>query len=190
MGFKQLAIAGSLVANVVMGGALLYVQGQIKVRDAINFIPNGTTSGAVVQVNGITEIQAYTVACTATGGNVKVGAGAAAGAKYDTCIMPSILSTTGAIKEISVAVSGSEVAAGIDCGFVKGRVSGTGSSFTNLGNVATGTGIIFRFGTGSLRWNPADYIKCGTLTTLGPSGTSGKGFSAKLRVELYDDQSE
>lgn len=183
MGFKQLAIAGSLVANVVMGGALLYVQGQIKVRDAINFVPNGTTSGAVFQVNGVTELQAYTVACTATGGNVKVSGGA----KYDTCLMPPILTTTGAIKEVSLAVIGSETAVGIDCGFVKGRVSGTGTSFTNLGNFATGTGLVFRFSTGSLRWNSADYIKCGTLSTLG--GT-GKGFSAKLRVELYDDQSE
>lgn len=183
---KTVSLATFGLAGVALGTALTLTLTTLTTQ-RVNFTQSGTYSGAVIQVNGITEIQAYTVACTATGGNVKVGAGAAAGAKYDTCIMPPILSTTGAIKEISVAVSGSETAVGIDCGFVKGRVSGTGTSFTNLGNVATGTGIVFRFSTGSLRWNSADFIKCGTLSTL---GGSGRGFSGKLRVELYDDQSE
>lgn len=184
--FTSLGISGTATIAGLATLALVTISNTLTLMKPVNFTPDGTSSGAVIQVNGVTEIQAYTVSCTATGGNVKVSGGA----KYDTCIMPAILSTTGAIKEISVAVSGSEVAAGIDCGFVKGRVSGTGTAFTNLGNVNTGTGIIFRFGTGSLRWNPADFIKCGTLTTLGPAGTSGKGFSGKLRVELYDDQSE
>lgn len=179
---KTVSLATFGLAGVALGTALTLTLTTLTTQ-RVNFTQSGTYSGAVIQVNGITEIQAYTVACTATGGNVKVNGGA----KYDTCIMPPILSTTGAIKEISVAVSGSETAVGIDCGFVKGRVSGTGTAFTNLGNVNTGTGIVFRFSTGSLRWNSADFIKCGTLSTL---GGSGKGFSGKLRVELYDDQSE
>jgi hypothetical protein len=183
---KSVTLAGFGLAGAALGVAATLTL-QTLTTEVVNFVPDGTTSGAVIQVNGVTEIQVHTVSCTATGGNVKVGAGAAAGAKYDTCIMPPILTTTGAIKEVSVAVVGSETAVGIDCGFVKGRVSGTGAAFTNLGNVNTGTGLIFRFGTGSLRWNSADYIKCGTLSTL---GGSGKGFSAKLRVQFYDDQSE
>lgn len=182
---KSGTLAAFGLAGVALGSALTLTLTTLT-TETVNFVQDGSNSGAVIQVNGITELQAYTVACTATGGNVKVSGGA----KYDTCIMPPILSTTGAIKEVSLAVIGSEAANGIDCGFVKGRLSGTGTSFTNLGNVNTGTGLIFRFGTGSLRWNPADFIKCGSLSTIGPDGTSGKGFSAKLRVELYDDQSE
>lgn len=180
---KTVALAGFGLAGVALGTALTLTLTTLTVKQAINFTPTGSTSGAVIQVNGITEIQAYTVACTATGGNVKVSGGA----KYDTCIMPPILSTTGAIKEVSFAGSGSESVVGIDCGFVKGRNSGTGTSFQNLGNIVSGTGVIARFATGSLRWNSAEYIKCGTLSTL---GGAGKGFSGKLRVELYDDQSE
>ena len=156
----------------------------------LNFVTNGSESGTVLKDNGTVSFATRIVTCTATGGNVKVGAGAAAGAKYDTCLMQNPLSTTGAIQSVSLMVSGSEVAAGIDCGFVKGAVSGTGTSFTNIGNVATGTGLTFTFGTGSLQWNAVDYIKCGTLTTLGPSGTSGLGFSAKLRVQYFDTTAE
>lgn len=155
-----------------------------------DFITNGSQSGVVLKDNGTVTLATRIVTCTATGGNVKVGAGAAAGAKYDTCLMPPLLTTTGAITRIDLMVSSSEVAAGIDCGFVKGAVSGTGTSFQNIGNVATGTGLTFTFGSGSLQWNTADYIKCGTLTTLGPSGTSGKGFAAKLRVQYFDTTAE
>lgn len=182
LGVSGTATLATLVATTVTL-ATVSITSNLTLSKKVNFVQDGTNTGVVLQVNGVTEVQAFTVACTATGGNVKVSGGA----KYDTCIMPPLLTTTGAIKEVSVAVSGSESAVGIDCGFVKGRVSGTGTSFTNLGNVATGTGLIFRFGTGSLRWNSADFIKCGTLATL---GGSGRGFSGKLRVELYDDQSE
>lgn len=180
---KTVALAGFGLAGVALGTALTLTLTTLTVKQAINFTPTGTTSGAVIQVNGVTQYQAYTVACTATGGNVKVSGGA----KYDTCIIPPILTTTGAIKEISFAGIGSETVVGLDCGFVKGRNSGTGTSFQNLSNIVTGTGVIARFSTGSLRWNSADYIKCGTLSSLGSAGT---GFSGKLRVELYDDPSE
>lgn len=163
-----LTIAGATLTNV------------LTLQKTINFTPDGTSSGVVIQVNGVTEIQAYTVPCTATGGNVKVSGGA----KYDTCIIPPILSSTGAIKEISLMVGNSPNALPIDCGFVKGRLSGTGTAFQNLGNTSTATGGIIRFSTGSLRWNSADYIKCGTLTT------PNTAFSANLRVEFYDDRSE
>lgn len=170
-----------VLAGLTLGaGVALSVVGSLKIRDQINFTPNGTTSGAVIQVNGVTEIQAYTVPCTATGGNVKVSGGA----KYDTCIIPPILSSTGAVKELSLMVGNSPNALPFDCGFVKGRVSGTGTAFTNLGNVSTGTGLTFRFATGSLRWNSADYIKCGTLTS------PNSAFTGYLRAEFYDDRAE
>lgn len=119
--------------------------------------------------------------CSSTGGNVKVSGGA----KYDTCIAASPLTTTGSIARISLEVTGSHAAYPIDCGFVKGIASGTGTAFVNMGNVSTGSGLTFLYGTGSLRWNPVDYIKCGTLTTVNSSA-----LDASLRVEYYDDQSE
>lgn len=149
-----------------------------------NFITNGSQSGVVLKDNGTVVFATRIVTCTATGGNVKVGAGAAAGAKYDTCLMQNPLSTTGAIKRIDLMISASPVAAGIDCGFVKGAVSGTGTSFTNLGNIATGTGLTLTFSTGSLQWNSVDYIKCGTLTV--PTTP----FAAKLQVEYFDTTAE
>lgn len=170
----------SVLAATIAAGVALFVRGPLQVQGPINVTPNGTSTGAVVQVNGVTEIQAYTVPCTATGGNVKVNNGA----KYDTCIMPPILTTTGAIKEVSLHTPTSPNALPMDCGFVKGRVSGTGSAFQNLGNFSTASGSIYRFATGSLRWNSADYIKCGTLTT------PNSAFTGYLRVEFYDDRSE
>lgn len=151
----------------------------------LNFVTNGSQSGAVVKDNDTVAFATRTVTCTATGGNVKVGAGAAAGAKYNTCIAANPLSTTGSIQSVSLMISaGPVVAAGFDCGFVKGLVSGTGTSFTNLGNIASGTGLTFTFGTGSLQWNSVDYIKCGTLTNPGP------GFAAKLRIQYFDTTAE
>jgi len=179
---------GTTALLALSAGVMLYVAGKLNVRDAVNFASqNGTQSGAVIQVEGVTEIQAYTIPCTATGGNVKVGAGAAAGAKYDTCIIPPLLSSTGAIKEISLHVVNSPFVVGVDCSYVKDRVSGTGSAFIGTSNITTATGGIFRvFGSGAVtsRWNSADFIKCGTLAD--PTSS----FSAKLRVEFYDDQSE
>jgi len=150
----------------------------------LDFRTNGSQSGAVIKDNGTVAFATRIVTCTGTGGNVKVGAGAAAGAKYDTCIVKNPLTTTGSIQSISLMVSASPVAVGVDCGFVKGLVSGTGTSFTNLGNIATGTGLTFTFGTGSLQWNSADYIKCGTL------GTPTTSFAAKLRVQYFATTAE
>lgn len=150
----------------------------------LNFVTNGSQSGAVVKDNGTVAYATRIVTCTGTGGNVKVGAGAAAGAKYDTCIIPPLLSTTGAIQRLDLMVSASPSVVGIDCGFVKGLVSGTGTSFTNLGNMATATGLTLTFSTGSLQWNSLDYIKCGTL------GTPTTSFAAKLRVQYFDTTAE
>jgi hypothetical protein len=146
----------------------------------LNFVTNGSQSGAVVKDNGTVAFGTRIVTCTGTGGNVKVSGGA----KYDTCIVANPLTTTGAIQSISLMVSASPVAVGIDCGFVKGLNSGTGTAFTNLGNMATGTGLTLTFSTGSLQWNPVDYIKCGTL------GTPTTSFAAKLRVQYFDTTSE
>ena len=146
----------------------------------LDFKTNGSQSGVVLKDNGTVALATRIVDCTGTGGNVKVSGGA----KYNTCIVGNPLTTTGAIQSISLMVSASPVAVGVDCGFVKSLSSGTGTAFTNLGNVATATGLTLTFSTGSLQWNSADYIKCGTL------GTPTTSFAAKLRVQYFDTTAE
>lgn len=184
--YSNLRLRGTLTVAGLTTLALVTITNTLTLRKSINFTPNGTTSGAVVQVNGVTEIQAYTIPCVATGGNVKVSNGA----KYDTCYLPNPLGSTGAIKELSLMVVNSPNVLGVDCSFVKARVSGSGAPVVGVfNNIQTATGSIYRYtaGSGSIvvpRWNSADAIKCGTLTT------PNSAFSAYLRAEFYDDRSE
>lgn len=182
MGFKQLAIAGSLVANVVMGGALLYVQGQVKVRDAINFVPNGTTTGALLQVNGVTEDQIWSVPCSATGGNVKTSydGTTGTGAKYNTCLSAMPFTTTGALTYINLSCGSVPKALAGDLSIVKGRVAGSGVSLRNFGDITLGTGATFNFGTGVTMVAPSDFVKFNTLTT------PGSAVDCKLRLRGFD----
>ncbi len=146
----------------------------------LGFTTNGTQTGVVLKDATTTAFATKYFDCTGTGGNVKVSGGV----KYDMCIVPPQLTTTGSIMRISLMISASPSVVGIDCGFVKGRVSGTGTSFVNLNDKASSTGAIITYGTGAMRWNPADYIKCGTL------GTPTSSFAAKLKVDYFDDTSE
>lgn len=159
----------------------------------VTFTTNGTNSGVTLQDAGTVSIASYTVACTGTGGDVKVDVngtlaptGATGGAKYDTCLIPPLLSTTGAITRLSLMISAApaNTTQGIDCGFTKVRRGGTGTNIQNLNNIITATGAYAMFGTGTIRWNKADFIKCGMLTN--PTSS----FAAKLKVEYFDDTSE
>ncbi len=169
------------VKLALYAGGLLTAAAGIGLTGVVNFAaPNGTSSGAILQLAGTTVKQIYQTDCTGTGGNVKVSNGA----KYDTCIMPNPLSTSGAIQSISLMVSANPASAALDCGFVKARLGGSGSAVTNLNSIGASSGALAYFGTGTLRWNGADFLKCGTLTD--PTSS----FAAKLRVEFYDDTSE
>lgn len=144
----------------------------------LGFTTNGTQSGVVIKDSTTTTIASYTVDCTATGGSL------ANVARYDTCYMPPLLTTTGAIKAIYLMTSAVPKAVGFDCSFVKGRKQGTGTVIQNTNNWAASTGAILTFSTGSLRWNSADSIACKTLNT--PTSS----FAGKLKVEYFDDTSE
>lgn len=130
----------------------------------IDFQTNGSQTGVVLKDNGTVAFATHTVTCTATGGNVKVNNMA----KYDTCISPQFskfgFGSGVLLAEFSsLEIGNSPTVVGIDCGFVKAAVSGTGTSLVN--NFQTSTGGIVRFNTGTtIVVNGADYIKCGTLT--------------------------
>ncbi len=184
-----LAMSGVPVGSLITGGNLyfdttnnaspaIYV-GTKQVMGVsaggLNFTTNGTASGVVLKDNGIVAFASRTVNCVGTGGLTGV---------YDTCLIPPLLTTTGSITRLSLMVSASPVSVGIDCGFTKAVHTSTGTVFTNFNNVSTGSGSIANFGTGAIRWNSADFIKCGTL------GTPTAAFSAKFKVDYFDDTSE
>lgn len=140
----------------------------------LGFTTNGTQSGVVLKDGTITAIASRTVACVGTGGVVN----------YDVCRMPNPLGNTGSVVRVALMVAASPKVVGLDCGFSKAVQTQTGTVFTNLNNVQSSTGSIFVFGTGSVRWNGADAIKCGTI------GVPTTSFSAKLKVDYFDDTSE
>lgn len=171
--FTSLGIKGTIA---VAGVATL---ASIAATSVVNFTQtDGTSTGAVIQVAGLTRLQTFGVTCTNTGGNVKVSGGA----KYDTCISRSPLSTTGTLVDVSLECGNSPKPYNYDLGFVKGLVSGTGVGITNLNNRATASGSLHTHSTGAYLWNPADYLKLGTLTSV-PT-TSGN--DCKLWVTIQD----
>jgi hypothetical protein len=159
--------------------ALLYVTGILRVNGRVDFAQTGTATGVVLSLNDVTQLQILTIPCTNTGGAVQISNG---GAKYDTCIGASPLTTTGAITAITLACGSVPRPFAYDVSFVKTRQTGTGVALKNLSNLSTGTGVSAHFGTGYTLWNPADLLKLGTLTSV-PT-TSGN--NCQLRVVLHD----
>src|SRR4051794_4078605 len=90
-----LNLASVRIAKVLYVGAAtalsaLYLYGSINVSGTVNSLQTGTNTGSSLQQAGVTVAQfALSKQFTATGGNVKVGAGAAAGAKYKTGFFPT-----------------------------------------------------------------------------------------------------
>lgn len=160
MGFKELAIATSLVANVALGGYLLKVQGSVSIRDSLNFA--GTTStGADLRIGGVSAFRVLPpTACSATGGLTK----------YTTCSISAPFSTTGALLAVDLSCGNVAVSLPGDISFKKSLTSNTGTALTNLDGVTAGTGSteISWFAT-EQRWNSADILTFSTLTT--PTGT-------------------
>lgn len=173
---KTGTLAAFGLAGVALGTALTLTLTSLTTQ-TVNFAPNGTTTGSVIQINGVTEDQIFTTTCTATGGNVKVSNGA----KYNTCITASPYTTTGAITQLEISCGNVPTALPGDLSFVKSRASaGSGAAIQNFSNVSLATGAILNFSTGSTLWNPADFVKFNTLTT------PGSAVDCRLRIRAYD----
>lgn len=170
---KLALVVGTIVTagTGFVGGYFMAPSGSNTVIDA----PSG--KDIVLKLDG-TEILRHVAPATltATGGKVT----------YDTLYLASPLTTTGAIRDVSVQC-GSNVAKPLvgDLGFVKTANTQTGSVFPNFNNVTLGSGAYIYYGSGRILWNPADKIKFGTLTT--PTGTlNTTRYDCKLRVTVED----
>lgn len=141
-----------------------------------NTVINAPASKDIVYQLAGTEIHRETsVACTATGGL----------SVYDTCYLPSPLTTTGAITSITLACGNVVKSLNGDLGFVKSANAASGASLKNFDSVILGTGKTIRFGTGYQIWNPADKLKFATLGT--PTGTlNATRYNCTLRVGVDD----
>lgn len=154
IGVKVLATVGGIAIASVAGIS----------SGVINFsAPNGTSTGAVIQVASVARYQEFPTTCVATGGLTK----------YSMCVARSPYTTTGTL-----------LAAGAECGssfpkslpgdfsFKKNIFSSTGSSITNLDGVTLGSGanVLSQLAVG-LSWNPADLFTFTSLVT--PTGTLG-----------------
>lgn len=154
------------------------VIGAIGLAAGINFAGPAGGPGIVLQQNGVNRLQRFTFPCTNTGG-LELTAGA--GAKYDTCISTSPITTTGAIAGISVECGGVPKPFVYDVSFVKALNTGTGTAITNLNSLTAGSGSFVGVNP-NIVWNPADYLKLGTRTVV--PATSGN--DCVVGVDMYD----
>lgn len=175
-------VVGSL-SSLAVGVVLGVYGGDAVFQRNINFTPDGTTTGAVLQVNGVTEDQILSSTCTATGGNVKTSfdGTTGTGAKYNTCLLANPLTTSGTLFDISIKC-GSAVAKALpgDLSIVKGRTAGSGTALKNFSNVSLGSGAYFLFSTGATVIPGGSFLKFNTLTAPGATA------DCKLRARLYD----
>lgn len=175
-GVKEMAIAASLVANVVMGGYLLKVQGSVSVQNAIE---SSTSTGARLTIGGVDRLRILPpAACVATGGLTGV---------YETCKYNSPYTTTGALLGVFTEC-GLNVAKALtgDVSFKKALHAATGSALPNLDNIVLGSGSYESswFAT-EVAWNPADILTFSTRTT--PTGTlNTTRYDCKMAPIVFD----
>ena len=146
-------------------------------------VDSPTGKDIVYQLAG-TEITRETgVVCTATGGTLEVGT--KGGVKYNTCVIPSPLTTTGALTKVTISCGNVAKALIGTVSFMKTAVGGTGSALPNGRGVTLGTGALIHYGSGYVLWNPADSLKFGTPTV--PTGTlSTTRYNCTMRATIDD----
>jgi hypothetical protein len=162
----------------------LTVWGGIALRGPINVITvAGVASGAVLQTNGVTNVGYVTRPLTMTGGL----------AAYHLSDVKNPLgsSNSGAILGVYIQWIRAPKVIQYDVGFTKCAGTASGSTFSGLNNISSGTGSFKTFvaGSGGLavpRWNSADCVTVQSLTSGGPTA-SGSGY---ITVQYMDDMSE
>lgn len=154
---------GTTALLALNAAVMLYVSGRIQLTREIDFLPDGNSTGAVLQLNGVTAYQRFAVACTSTGGLTK----------YPTCVTASPYSTTGALLDVAIDCGNTLVGMLMSGSFVKSNAATTFGAAV-LRNVTVGSGGIRNrlSQTGSeVLWNPADKIRLHT-TTASPNAAS------------------
>lgn len=173
MGFKNLALAASAVANVAMGGYLLVVQGSASIANRIN-VSSGT--GFIVDVGGTQRFRDYKGTCTNTGGLTT----------YTTCYVAAPETTTGALLGFSLECSNSVPKSVVgDVSFKASLTAASGSVLTNGNNLRIGSGS---YAASTLAqpvvWKPSDYLTYTTLTS--PTATPDCQMWAKAAGKYGD----
>lgn len=163
---STLQIGTSALVALATVTTVLYAYGTLQVKDNINFTPDGTTSGAVLQVNGLTRFQTFPTTCTATGGLT---------GQYSTCYARSPYTTTGSLLAFSFECGNNfAVALPGDVSFKKSLISGSGAPLTNGDNLTLGSGALKPSVLAvPVAFNPADILTFSTRTT--PTGTLSTG---------------
>lgn len=171
---------GGFGLGILATGTVAFFLGSINVQRNVNFTPNGNSTGVVLQLNGVTQQQIFTTACTNTGGLSKYPG---------PCIVRSPLSTTGALTGLSVECAGMNKSLTMSGGFVKSTTSAVGSNgvgFTGLIKTTVGTGAGIRVAVSSganlIHWNPVDILKVQTTTSF-PAG----GIDCIVRATIHDE---
>lgn len=164
-------VAKALVIGAVGAAAALNINGHV------NYTQTGSETGAILQVNGVSRFQRFTVPCTATGGTNGVGG------YYATCLARSPLTTTGVLLGVSVECGNVPQPYAFSGGFVKARANVVGVSFKNFAAAGAGTGKLAAVhSTGAYLWNPADLIKINTATAV----RAASGDNCVLGLDTFD----
>lgn len=159
-------IAKDLVIGALGLAAILNIYGPVNFKQG-----TGTSTGAVLQVDGTNRFQTFSATCTATGGLTN----------YSTCYLSSPLSTTGSLLEVGLECGNVPKQLTGDVSFKKTRLAASGAVLTNLDNIVAGTGSLERsaFAT-EVKWNPADKLTFSTLIT------PGSGVDCQLWATIAD----
>lgn len=143
----------------------------------LRFNANGTMTGiTLLDSNSAVGYADHLYPCTSTGG---------LGGKYPTCVIRSPYTTTGALTSVTLECGGTGLSLTGSGGFVKSTTAPVLSSFNRMNGITINTGAtVIQTFTGSTvkKWNPADIIKIGTVTSL-PTTTN---FNCGARVKSYD----
>lgn len=169
---SDLQVGGIGLATLATGIVLGVIGGSLSVEQNIDFRPNGNSTGAVIQVNGTTQFQVFTTACSATGGL----------AKYPTCIVRSPYTTTGALIGAVMECGNTNRVFSMSGGFVKTTGAAVASAFAPFLNKQIATGSLApMINSGAyLNWNPADLLKVQTVST------NGSPANCNIRLTTYD----
>jgi len=156
---SSLQLGGTTLLTLAVGVAG-YFLGTTQVTGPVDFQQTGNSSGAVLQVAGVTRYKHYEGICTATGGKTT----------YSSCSIVAPFSTSGALLGFSLEAGNMAVALVGDVSFKKSATSASGTALTNGNNISVGSGAL----TASMLavpvvWNSADILTFTTIVT--PTGT-------------------
>lgn len=161
----SVSVAKTLAVGTVAAAATLQMYGPANFKT----VP-GSSTGAILQVEGLPRYQTYYDQCSGSGGLA---------GSYTNCSARSPLSTTGSLLAFGVECGNYVVAQPSDVSFKKSLISATGSVLTGGNNITVGTGANLQSQLATpVSWNPVDLLT--VASTTAPTGT--------LNTTRYDCQ--